>query len=1322
MKKRLLAILLTLCMVAALLPTAALAGDDATVSRWDGTTPNSVTFEGSGTSDSPYLIKSASDLAFLAKSVNEGNTYESKYFKLTADIDLAGKEWTPIGSSTAFQGIFDGCTSETDGVCSGTHTISNLYINRQDQNNVGLFGQVTGKGVVKNLTIENVDVTGCKCVAALVGNKNTSQITNCHVKGNIVITGNYDVGGISGYGYGSVTNCSVVGNDKSTSKITGVYSGNNIEGDNVGGLIGYRAEEECTTTGCKVQNVTLTGTRKVGGLLGTGYTRNKITDCTVDNVDVVCTASKEYATSSGNQGKLGIGGLIGQLVFKYQNQGCITNSTLSNVTITFNTDDDAEVKKYMSVGLVSGGLRNDEPADGTQQNDLIAPTAERMTIDVKITGTNSLPDGIKEFSGVGQIEAIGLPVAKVGDISYNTLEAAIAAANDGDTVEIMEGTYDYTDKVLDINKAVNLKGAGADKTIITGRVQYSYQYNNPNWVGVVNDTTVTVEDLTIQLDLEKNINWGFSFCANSNSTLNIKNCAFEGWQFAINFWNNTGCTLNVTNTKFTNVLCGVAFGSDNNNTISGFGVTEDSSVIYAIQDYGYATGKLVNLYYDTYASYQSGTVTMNRGTDDTKPAWPAEARIGGMYYTLEKAIENAADGDTIELLTDISDFTGITYDGGKNITLDLNDKTVKMSGTNAFLNVTAGTVAVTGDGTVTGSAESILSASGTGKIEVESGTFSSDVTKYCAEGLVANKNAGENTWTVGELADNTVVEDIADTVKNTAKEETGATVGSVAATVTNQAAALEVAKSVTVKDNNDAIGYVKVTDAEVTEALLKLKAAGAIELNNDGTLANGSEISVTYKVYMVAEATAYDATNKTAELNIEPKYDIIVSGKKGNADGSEVTVVSGRSTTVEGNVEVSVKLSSEFVGNATTAYITHEHGDATYLYKGTIANDKLTFVNPYGFSKFKVSLKAPYKNWINRTEDMEKFDSLQEAVEDVQNGETIYLADETSDTIYVGRTVTFTLDGPFEGQVVASNIYTTVNKTGSGDKITYTCVYTAPSVPVYRVVVNDAEGGKIKASANKAAEGATIVLTPIADDEEGELETLAVVDEDGNAVTLTKRANGTYSFVMPAKAVTVTGTFTIVADPEEPDEDEEPGDEEEETVFTDVDEDAYYAEAVAWAVANEITKGTSETTFSPDDDCTRAQVVTFLWRYAGKPEPTTAENPFTDVEEGTDYYKAILWAYENGITTGTSETTFSPDETCTRAQVVTFLWRYEGELTYEEAETFTDVAEDAYYAKAVAWAVHEWITNGTGDGQFSPDDTCTRGQVVTFLYRDTAEG
>jgi hypothetical protein len=265
----------------------------------------------------------------------------------------------------------------------------------------------------------------------------------------------------------------------------------------------------------------------------------------------------------------------------------------------------------------------------------------------------------------------------------------------------------------------------------------------------------------------------------------------------------------------------------------------------------------------------------------------------------------------------------------------------------------------------------------------------------------------------------------------------------------------------------------------------------------------------------------------------------------------------------------------------------------------------------------------------------------------------------------------------------------------------------------YSVQISSPKNGTVQASTTKAAAGATVTLT-VTPDEGYELGTLTVTDSTGKALTLTQTGAYTYTFVMPAGTISIQGTFVETADEEEPDE--------EEPVFTDVDQDAYYAEAVAWAVANEITKGTSETTFSPDEDCTRAQVVTFLWRYAGKPEPTITENPFTDVEEGTDYYKAILWAYENGITIGTSDTTFSPEETCTRAQVVTFLWRYEGELTYEAAETFADVAENAYYHKAVAWAAHEWITKGTGDGKFSPDENCSRGQVVTFLYRDTAEG
>ncbi|MCC8079268.1 MAG: S-layer homology domain-containing protein [Oscillospiraceae bacterium] len=169
------------------------------------------------------------------------------------------------------------------------------------------------------------------------------------------------------------------------------------------------------------------------------------------------------------------------------------------------------------------------------------------------------------------------------------------------------------------------------------------------------------------------------------------------------------------------------------------------------------------------------------------------------------------------------------------------------------------------------------------------------------------------------------------------------------------------------------------------------------------------------------------------------------------------------------------------------------------------------------------------------------------------------------------------------------------------------------------------------------------------------------------------------------------------------------------STFADVTSGSCYADAVMWAVENGITAGTSGTEFSPDDACTRAQAATFLWRAAGSPE-ASGENPFNDVSESDYCYTAVLWALENGITTGTSGTEFNPDADCTRAEIVTFLYRvYKG--TAEAAGGFADVAANAWYAPAVAWAVDNEITNGTGEGAFSPNDGCTRGQIVTFLYR-----
>ena len=172
--------------------------------------------------------------------------------------------------------------------------------------------------------------------------------------------------------------------------------------------------------------------------------------------------------------------------------------------------------------------------------------------------------------------------------------------------------------------------------------------------------------------------------------------------------------------------------------------------------------------------------------------------------------------------------------------------------------------------------------------------------------------------------------------------------------------------------------------------------------------------------------------------------------------------------------------------------------------------------------------------------------------------------------------------------------------------------------------------------------------------------------------------------------------------------------------FTDVPAGAYYADAVKWAVAEGITSGTSPTTFSPNNGCTRAQMVTFLWRAAGCPEPESDYGPFRDVPKDAYYRKAVLWAAGEGITSGTSPTTFSPNATVTRAQTVTFLWRWEGEPEADQRSGFRDVPAGQYYSEAVSWAVEAGITNGTGTTTFSPGQTCTRAQIVTFLWRDMA--
>ena len=287
-----------------------------------------------------------------------------------------------------------------------------------------------------------------------------------------------------------------------------------------------------------------------------------------------------------------------------------------------------------------------------------------------------------------------------------------------------------------------------------------------------------------------------------------------------------------------------------------------------------------------------------------------------------------------------------------------------------------------------------------------------------------------------------------------------------------------------------------------------------------------------------------------------------------------------------------------------------------------------------------------------------------------------------------GKNITEQSEVDAMAKVIEEAITGLVRKSSSSSRPRYDV--TTPSKP---------ENGSVTVDPERARSGSRVTVT-VTPDSGYKLGELVVTDKDGKKLELTDKGNGQYTFTMPSGKVEVAAEFVK---------------EVEVSPFADVATDTYYYDAVKWAVEKGVTNGVSETLFGPDQACTRAQIVTFLWRAAGSPEPKSGSS-FADVAADAYYAKAVAWAVENGITKGTSETTFHPDETCTRAQGVTFLYRALGKLAAAQAG-FTDVAADSYYADAVNWAAENGVTKGISETLFGPDGSCTRAQIVTFLYR-----
>lgn len=319
---------------------------------------------------------------------------------------------------------------------------------------------------------------------------------------------------------------------------------------------------------------------------------------------------------------------------------------------------------------------------------------------------------------------------------------------------------------------------------------------------------------------------------------------------------------------------------------------------------------------------------------------------------------------------------------------------------------------------------------------------------------------------------------------------------------------------------------------------------------------------------------------------------------------------------------------------------------------------------------------------------------------------------EGNPNTYTIETVAFTLKNPIKsgytftgwsgtGLDGENNMTVTIPTGSTGNRI-YTAHWryngSGHSYSYYTIKATAGAGGSISPSGNVSVR-------------EGREQTFTITPDKGYAVANVKIDGKSIGAVKSYTFENVRRTHTIEVIFMKANGNPQTG------VFVDVATGSYYEDAVDWAVENGITKGTDDTHFSPDGICTRAQAVTFLWRTAGSPKPETRAMPFTDVPVGSYYYDAVLWAVENGITKGTSDTTFSPNTTCTRAQIVAFLWRSEKSPAAGTANPFADVKSTAYYADAVLWAVKENITKGTTSTTFSPNADCTRAQIVTFLWR-----
>ena len=730
----------------------------------------------------------------------------------------------------------------------------------------------------------------------------------------------------------------------------------------------------------------------------------------------------------------------------------------------------------------------------------------------------------------------------------------------------------------------------------------------------------------------------------------------------------------------------------------------------------------------------------------------AVANAGANYNTLANAISSADSGDTVTLLKDTKE--DITIPAGKIITLDLNgNKLTNVSGHTITNN---GTLFVTGNGTVDNIAhgKSALDNNTGATATLNGGTF----TRSAEAGTASPDSANGNSWyTVKNYGAMTINSNT--TITNTGSHSSAIANGWYdASKAGSNGEPTRIADAVltinggnisggkiTVK--NDDYGMLSITGGSISQPLNGLYciynanvtaiSGGNVNgpvgnYNGASTEADQGKFSITGGLFSsdpsayVADDHYVDASNNGdypytvkegakpagALIVVKDKTDTAVNGditgddktainnviSKANVDGvaeavapaKKADIVAKSSATVAENdkveIEVAVKVEAKAADLANGKLTFEASPVATVKVNGTATGTTVPVTNDMlNGQPITVKLPLPTVDGKLFTPEQIKHISSDGSVEyflkTAKRGANTFEIKDGCAVFTITKFSTFELSGTVT--YVEPSYY-------SGSS----------SDPTYSVTVDKTENGSVTVSPKSASKGSAVTIT-VKPDSGYTLETLTAIDSKGKEIQLTDKGEGKYTFTMPAGKVEVKATFME--------------DNSMLNFFYDVPNGAYFYEAVKWAVKNGITTGVGNDLFAPEQPCTRAQIVTFLWRAAGSPEPKTASS-FTDVPVSTYYAKAVAWAVENGITNGMTETTFAPNAACTRGQSVTFLHRALGKKV-ESSASFTDVKSDAFYADAINWAVANNVTNGTSATTFSPYASCTRAQIVTFLYR-----